>query len=66
MQQKKIICKVLELIDNNSSEKLTLQKLADLSGYSPVQLTRLFTEFAGITPMRYVNASVMFTQISLQ
>ena len=55
MQQKKIICRVLELIDNSLGEKLTLQKLADLSGYSPVQLTRLFNEFADITPMRYVN-----------
>lgn len=55
LERRKILCKVFDHIDEHIGDKLTLQKLSDISGYSAVQLTRLFDEYAGITPMRYVN-----------
>ena len=55
MEQRRILCKVLEYIDSNIEDTLTLQTLSNISGYSSVQLIRLFNEYAGITPIRYVN-----------
>lgn len=55
MAMRKILSDVLGYIDKHIGDKLTLQILSDISGYSVVQITRLFDEYAGITPMRYVN-----------
>lgn len=56
MESRKILCKILDYIDENLGSKLTLQMLSDISGYSSAHLTRFFSEYAGITPMRYVAA----------
>lgn len=55
MARRRILSDVLDYIDAHIGDKLTLQTLSDISGYSVVQITRLFDEYAGITPMRYVN-----------
>ncbi len=54
MERRKILCRVLEYIDKSLGSKLNLQMLSAVSGYSSAQLSRLFSEYAGITPMRYV------------
>jgi len=54
MERRKILCGVLDYIDKNLGNELTLQALTDISGYSSAQLTRLFSKYVGITPMRYV------------
>lgn len=56
MDRRKILCGVLEYIDKSLGEKLTLQRLSAVSGYSTAQLSRLFSEYVGITPMRYIAA----------
>ena len=55
MDRRKFICETLKFIDENFSSKMVLDELAKISGYSVPQFSRLFTEFTGITPMRYVN-----------
>lgn len=55
MNRRKFICETLKYIDDNWGDKMVLNELAKISGYSIPQFSRLFTEFTGITPMRYVN-----------
>lgn len=55
MDRRKFICDTLNYISNNFSSKVLLEELANISGYSVPQFSRLFTEFSGTTPMRYVN-----------
>lgn len=55
MDRRKFICETLKFIDENFSNKMVLDELAKTSGYSIPQFSRLFVEFTGITPMRYVN-----------
>ncbi len=55
MGRRKFICEALKYIDDNFGDKMVLDELARISGYSVPQFSRLFTEFTGITPMRYVN-----------
>ena len=55
MNRRKFICETLKYIDDNFGDKMVLDELAETSGYSVPQFSRLFTEFTGITPMRYVN-----------
>ncbi len=55
MDKQKFILNILKYIDENFSDKLLLHALAKLSGYSVPQFVRLFSEFTGITPMRYIN-----------
>lgn len=42
MARRRIISDVLDYIDAHIGDKLTLQTLSDISGYSVVQITRLF------------------------
>lgn len=55
MDRRKFICGALKFIDENFGSKLVLDELAKAAGYSIPQFSRLFTEYTGITPMRYVN-----------
>lgn len=55
MDRRKFICNTLKYIDDNFFNKTVLDELAKISGYSIPQFSRLFSEFTGITPMRYVN-----------
>ena len=55
MNRRKFICETLKFIDGNFGNKMVLDELAETSGYSVPQFSRLFTELTGITPMRYVN-----------
>ena len=55
MDRRKFICETLKYIDDNFGDKMVLDELAEISGYSIPQFSRLFTEFTGITPMRYVS-----------
>ncbi len=55
MDRRKFICSALKFIDNHFSHKMVLDELAEIAGYSVPQFSRLFSDFTGITPMRYVN-----------
>ena len=55
MDRRKFICGALKYIDKNFHSNFLLNELAESTGYSVPQFTRLFTEYTGITPMRYVN-----------
>lgn len=55
MDRRKILCKILTYVDLNLDKKITLQMLADKANYSLTQLTRLFSEFIGISPIKYVS-----------
>lgn len=55
MDRRKFISKVMSYVEENYHSKLILKELAEISGYSVPQFSRLFTKFSGITPMRYVN-----------
>ena len=55
MDRRKFICETLKYIDDNFGDKMVLDELAKTSSYSIPQFSRLFAEFTGITPMRYVN-----------
>jgi AraC-like DNA-binding protein/cyclopropane fatty-acyl-phospholipid synthase-like methyltransferase len=55
MDRRRFICRALDYADRNFGSRMVLDELAGISGYSVPQFSRLFTEFSGITPMRYVN-----------
>lgn len=55
MERRKFLCNTLDYAENHFSEKINVADMANSSGYSVPQFSRLFTEFSGITPMHYLN-----------
>jgi AraC family transcriptional regulator len=55
LEENHFIQHVLDIIDNRITEKITLQELAEESGYSTFHLNRLFSGVTGITLMSYVT-----------
>ena len=55
MVENHIIQNVLDIIDNRITERITLQELAEESGYSTSHLNRLFSRVTGITLIAYVT-----------
>ncbi len=55
MDRRGMICDALAYIDGHFENRLVLNELAERAGYSVPQFSRLFTEYCGITPMRYVK-----------
>lgn len=55
MDKRKPICDSLRYAESNFAGKLVLDELAGAAGYSVPRFSRLFSEYCGITPMRYVN-----------
>lgn len=49
------IDRVIEYIGQNSNQKLNLDMLADVSGFSKCHFTRIFTSIEGVTPVAFVN-----------
>ncbi len=49
------ITALVQWIERNHSEVITLSQLATLSGLSPNYLCRIFKEYTGKTPMEYIN-----------
>lgn len=47
--------RVLDHISENSGEKLNLEQLAAVSGFSKYHFSRIFTAAVGMTPVAYVN-----------
>lgn len=50
-----VITVLLERIESNYSEKITLAELAELAGVNEKYLCRFFKEFTGYTPTDYIN-----------
>lgn len=46
---------VTKYIVNHSRQKLTLDELADISGFSKYHFTRIFSAVTGMTPIAFVN-----------
>jgi len=46
--------KVLEFIQMNLSEDLSLKKISEIANYSPFHFHRIFTDFVGETPKQYI------------
>lgn len=44
-----------DYIENNYKEKITVETLAALSGYSPSHFTRLFSKTYGVSPIEYLT-----------
>lgn len=57
MDKRVLICRVLDYVDRNFGNRMILEELASVSGYSVAQFSRIFTELSGITPMRYVHTA---------
>ena len=55
MDRRKFLCKAFNYAENQFGNKITVADMANASGYSVPQFSRLFTEFSGITPIRYLN-----------
>lgn len=47
--------RVIHYIKENSSDRLTLDELADYANFSKYHFSRIFTSIVGITPIAYVN-----------
>jgi AraC family transcriptional regulator, regulatory protein of adaptative response / methylated-DNA-[protein]-cysteine methyltransferase len=52
----KIVEDVCRFINENPSEKLSLEKLSQKAGLSPFYLQRLFKKVTGVSPRQYVEA----------
>ncbi len=69
MDRRKFICDTLEYVDNHFGNRMILDDLAKISGYSVPQFSRLFMKYAGISAMRYVsivriqNSLIMLSEI---
>lgn len=50
-----VITVLIEHIENNYAEKITLSELAELAGVNEKYLCRFFKEFTGYTPTDYIN-----------
>lgn len=55
MDNRKFICNTLNYIDDCFGNRMVLDELAKVSGYSVPQFSRLFVKYTGISAMRYVN-----------
>lgn len=55
-QQKEIIKKVLNYIEENIEKEINVDKIAKSAGYSKFYLNRIFSECAGITIYKYLQS----------
>lgn len=70
----KIFYSLLEHIDNRLPYQITMNELQSISGYSKRHLSRLFMEYAGVTPYLYIKVmwayrillELKFTTISVE
>ncbi len=53
--KRQLIADALLYIDTHFGETLVLENLAQTTGYSVPQFSRLFSSLCGVSPMRYVN-----------
>jgi AraC-like DNA-binding protein len=53
--QTETVAKLLDWIEKNYTEPITLEKLAEISGLSAKYLCRIFKEYTSKTVIRYVN-----------
>ena len=53
--RKAIMLSLIEWIENNHTEKITLEELATIAGTNKKYLCRFFKEYTGDTPINYVN-----------
>lgn len=53
--QAKRISKLLDWIDENCNERITLDELSDISGISKKYLCRVFKKYTSKTPINYIN-----------
>lgn len=56
MQQKEQIEKVKDYINRNLEQKLDLDQIAKIAGYSKFHLNRLFTKETGVTIYQYLQS----------
>ncbi len=54
-QRRRMISELLEYIEQNYTEKITLDDLATISGTNEKYLCRFFKEFTGYAPIDYIN-----------
>lgn len=52
----KVVQKLQEYMENNLAQPITLRELADVAGYSPWHMSRIFKEVIGRTPFDYLRA----------
>lgn len=55
MENKKIIKKLIDYIENNLDSQLNLDKIAKEAGYSKFHLNRVFSECVGCTIYKYIQ-----------
>lgn len=55
-QQKEIVKKVLNYIEDNIEKEISVDKIAINAGYSKFYLNRIFSECTGITIYKYVQS----------
>lgn len=51
----KTVQKLQEYMENNLNKHITLKELAEVAGYSPWHMSRVFKEFTGKTPFEYLR-----------
>lgn len=49
------VISLLNWIDENFTEEITLKKLSDITGYSEKYICRIFKEYTSRTPINYIN-----------
>lgn len=59
------IDKVINYIENNLSEKITLDSMAEISHFSKYHFSRVFTSLVGVTPIAYLTKERLKKSISL-
>lgn len=54
-QQQRAMLRLLDWIEKNFSDSLTLKDLSEISGFSKKYLCRIFKEYTSKTPIQYIN-----------
>lgn len=54
-QKKQQITRAISMIEENYHEALTVQDLADATGFSPTAFRKIFKEVTGLSPLDYIN-----------
>jgi len=54
-QNSKVIEEVIDYIENHLSETLTMDKIANVAGYSKFHLSRIFKDYVGCSLYQYIQ-----------
>jgi len=63
MHSKKLICDILEYIDNNINKEITIEELSNLFFFDKYYIMKLFKQELNITIINYINSMRIYNSL---